>query len=33
VSLVVVLRTRMSGLVLIPLGGVLGYLAGMAGWV
>jgi chromate transporter len=33
VSLVVVLRTRVSGLVLIPLGGVLGYLAGMAGWV
>jgi chromate transporter len=33
VALVVVLRTRVSGLVLIPLGGVLGYLAGMAGWV
>ncbi len=32
-ALIVVLRTRISGLVLIPIGGIVGYLAGMAGWV
>ena len=32
-ALIAVLRTRVSGLVLIPIGGIVGYLAGMAGWV
>ena len=32
-ALIAVLRTRVSGLVLIPIGGIVGYVAGMAGWV
>jgi chromate transporter len=32
-ALIAILRTRISGLVLIPVGGIVGYLAGMAGWV
>ena len=32
-ALIAVLRTRISGLVLIPIGGIVGYVAGMAGWV